>query len=808
MRFFKIFTTVCAMLTTSYAAFADSYTKATVDLQGEKFTVDTIRHYKCGPGMTRTALEYKSTTGSTRIHAYVIKTMLKDAKNVEFKVEVGNDSCLNAETVTSMGRRHSVEGSRYLTGVNGDFFITGSFGGPYSQYGIVGYPNTASASHGKLISPDVIDHVSRENAFVLDKDGYMRIDATDLSYSANIGGADIKIDEANFHRFDGQTIIYNSYIGKYTKTAAGGVEVAFTLAPGEAWEMNKDLKMVVTQAAYEGGNMAVPADGIVISADKAATDNIAKLRALNVGDEITVKYTLSLPSYGNLKPEGVREIIGGDVKILRDGETVMTANRWINPRDSFNPRTLIGYDKDRTMVVICAIDGRGVSSGTTYPQGADLMRTYGCYDALDFDGGGSTLMWAELEGTINTPCVTPERAVGNGIFAVLHAPDDEEIAEIRFADYALRVPKYVSYHPVFYGYNKYGRLIDLDVKGVTISCDEALGEITDGGTALYTNGEGIHALKATFGGLTASIPVTIADAEDITVPYTDVILDNHRTWKIDVNAIVSGKTLPIEPRALAWTSSDENVLKVNDEGYANGLKNGTATLTGVIGDITRIINVTVQCPESELMSVSGESDPAAWKMTRSNVKSDATITALDGGGLAVDFKLSSTRSPSLTLTPIEDMKLYSLPDELRLTMKLSGGVKFTSTVAAFTFGDGERTNVTLPVLETGDAQEFKIDFSQVTDTTCLGKYPIKLNSLRFNISGKASTAYKLEIPSFKTYYKDYSGAGVDNVIIDNEDVNVAPIYYNLQGIRVTNPKAGEIYIVRRGNKVSKVLLTE
>lgn len=429
MKLLKSVAAVCFTLVASASAFS---TPSTVDLQGETFTVDTLRHYKCGPGMTRTALEYRSTTGNTRIQAFVIKTMLREAENVKFKVEIGNDSCLNAETVTSMGRRHSVEGERYLTGVNGDFFITGSFGGPYSQYGIVGYPNMSSASLGKLMSPDVIDWVSRENAFIIDKDGYMRIDATDLSYSASIDGVEMPISNANFHRLDGETVVYNSYMGKYTKTAAGGVEVAFTLAPGETWALNKNLKMVVSQAAYDGGNMAIPADGIVISADKAATANIEKLRSLKPGDEITVNYSLSLPSYGNLKPDGVQEIIGGDVKILREGETVMEANRWINPRDAFNPRTLIGYDKERTMLVICAIDGRStISSGTTYPQGADLMRSYGCYDALDFDGGGSTLMWDAMEGTINRPCVSPERAVGNGIFAVLHAPDDEEVAEIR-----------------------------------------------------------------------------------------------------------------------------------------------------------------------------------------------------------------------------------------------------------------------------------------------------------------------------------------------------------------------------------------
>lgn len=804
MKLFKPIAAVCFTLVASASAFS---TPSTVDLQGETFTVDTLRHYKCGPGMTRTALEYRSTTGNTRIQAFVIKTMLREAENVKFKVEIGNDSCLNAETVTSMGRRHSVEGERYLTGVNGDFFITGSFGGPYSQYGIVGYPNMSSASRGKLMSPDVIDRVSRENAFIIDKDGYMRIDATDLSYSASIGGVEMPISNANFHRLDGETVVYNSYMGKYTKTAAGGVEVAFTLAPGETWALNKNLKMVVSQAAYDGGNMAIPADGIVISADKAATANIEKLRSLKPGDEITVNYSLSLPSYGNLKPEGVQEIIGGDVKILREGETVMEANRWINPRDAFNPRTLIGYDKERTMLVICAIDGRStISGGTTYPQGADLMRSYGCYDALDFDGGGSTLMWDAMEGTINRPCVSPERAVGNGIFAVLHAPDDEEVAEIRFADYAVRMPRYGSYRPVFYGYNKYGKLIDMDVDGVTLSCDGALGEIVADGSTLYATGSGSHVLTASLGALKAEVTVTIVVADDVKVAYPEVVLDNHREWKIGLNAVVGGKEMPIEPCALEWTSSDASVVTVVD-GVAKGVKNGTATLTGVNGSVTCSVNVTVQCPTAELMPIEGASNPEAWKIESYNVKDDAAITALTGGGLAVDFALSGTRAPNLTLVPVRTMLLYSLPDELRLTMRLVGGVAVKNAVASFTLADGSNVSASLPGFESGDAQDYTVDFAQIADTDNVGIFPIRLNSLRLNLSGgKKDTAYRLEIPTMNMRYRHFNDAGVYDLTVDYADV--APVYYNLQGMRIAKPQPGTVVIVKRGARVTKEIVAE
>lgn len=45
--------------------------------------------------------------------------------------------------------------------------------------------------------------------------------------------------------------------------------------------------------------------------------------------------------------------------------------------------------------------------------------------------------------------------------------------------------------------------------------------------------------------------------------------------------------------------------------------------------------------------------------------------------------------------------------------------------------------------------------------------------------------------------------GIKSVIADDNSSNEAPVYYNLQGMRVVNPKAGQIYIVKQGNKSTK-----
>lgn len=48
--------------------------------------------------------------------------------------------------------------------------------------------------------------------------------------------------------------------------------------------------------------------------------------------------------------------------------------------------------------------------------------------------------------------------------------------------------------------------------------------------------------------------------------------------------------------------------------------------------------------------------------------------------------------------------------------------------------------------------------------------------------------------------------GIDNIEVEEEaDYDAVPEYYNLQGVRVNNPEQG-IYIVRRGNKVTKEII--
>ena len=51
-------------------------------------------------------------------------------------------------------------------------------------------------------------------------------------------------------------------------------------------------------------------------------------------------------------------------------------------------------------------------------------------------------------------------------------------------------------------------------------------------------------------------------------------------------------------------------------------------------------------------------------------------------------------------------------------------------------------------------------------------------------------------------YLALSTTGIESAVTDADE---APVYYNLQGIRVAEPEAGVIYIERRGSVAKKVI---
>ena len=81
-----------------------------------------------------------------------------------------------------------------------------------------------------------------------------------------------------------------------------------------------------------------------------------------------------------------------------------------------HPRTAIGSSQDRKYLIMAVVDGRqqGYSIGIDLYDLAALMKEFGCSDAINLDGGGSSTMIVE-DRIVNRPSdIRGPRAVSIG----------------------------------------------------------------------------------------------------------------------------------------------------------------------------------------------------------------------------------------------------------------------------------------------------------------------------------------------------------------------------------------------------------
>ena len=133
--------------------------------------------------------------------------------------------------------------------------------------------------------------------------------------------------------------------------------------------------------------LIIPENGIVISAPKE------KLEGFKLGEKVEITYKIT-PEWKDIK-----HIISGGPYLMKDGEIFIDAqSQKLTSISGRNPRTAIGYTKDNTMIIV-TVDGRKEgSSGVTLNELANLMKELGCYEAINLDGGSSTVMF--VNGTI------------------------------------------------------------------------------------------------------------------------------------------------------------------------------------------------------------------------------------------------------------------------------------------------------------------------------------------------------------------------------------------------------------------------
>ena len=742
---------IAGMLMLTAASTASAYT---YDIKGETYQVDTLFHAQVGPGTTQTSLLFTGPSYDMRV--FYITIDLEDP-NVSIRAVSGQDMVAGGETTSSMAQRHSTEGAQYFAGVNGDFFVTS--GSTKNGVSMVGTPISSCIVDGEFYK------TSNENfQFAVDVEGVPFIGTANYLTSTAVSGANtVLFKGVNVGSIDNGITVYTPRYYGATDSDAGCAEVTARLADGETFSPGKSCRMVITGTPSTAGNMDIPEDGFVIHGRGSNVEGGTTIGAfdfvnsLKEGDEITLNSVVLMGSE-SIVPQ---QMISGQPHALQDGVELGP----VEDTSGFHPRTVIGYGDNKTKVVMMVVDGRStISNGAMTSQLGYLMKYAGATDAINLDGGGSTTLYTQALGIRNVPSDGKERADANAIFVVSSAPTDNEIAKITFADWGLKdFPCHGIYKPVIYGYNKYGVLVDTDVEGFTLSCEASLGYIKEDGETFVANGSGLHALTATYNGLTATIPVMVLEGEGMSMRLDSVVNDTFRSYPVEVESANPYREQPVilDPASFTWSTNDGSIVDIDAEtGVLKGLTDGEAMVECVMGEFSDELKVLVQKPTSHVMAIDPDMDVNTWSITQTGGR-DITAEALDNG-MKLTYTGASGRNPYIRLT--KTVQVWSLPDAIRIRIN-PHDAPVSSMVLSLYDGLNNNVNYTPEITLTPNAENIiEIATKEWTDSADMASYPIKLGYINLKMGTSTSgTEYTIDIPGIEAVYNAVSSGGVSAV---------------------------------------------
>ena len=296
--------------------------------------------------------------------------------NSKIKVEpvLASATLSHKASITAMAKKNNS-----LVAVNGAFFLPQT-----------GCPLGTMMVDKKLYTGPVFNRVAMgifDNGFKMDR---VKLNAT-----LKCGWNEIKVDNINQPRMSvAYTLCYTSDWGKMSPVSPkNGMQVV--VSDGKVISITKERS-------------PIPLNGYVL------VGPATNLSSLRINDKVSLDIKTS-PEWGN-----VNHIISGGPYLVKNGEVfVDIQEQKLLAIGGRNPRTAIGYTKENRFIMITADGREGSSIGLTLKELAMLMQKLGCVNAMNLDGGGSTVMY--VNGMIaNKPPVSGGIALSNALTISLH----------------------------------------------------------------------------------------------------------------------------------------------------------------------------------------------------------------------------------------------------------------------------------------------------------------------------------------------------------------------------------------------------
>ncbi len=705
------------------------HSQETVTLTSGTYTVDTIASYPVGPGTQYTELRLLTGAPYNKRLDVFYTTVDATQPTITFEGVLSGDSIVGCERPSNMAKRKSDDDRIFFTGTNGDFYYT-------------------SGDIGLAIGNNIIEnefaHTPNANRTSVAYGADGRVHCGLIIYRGKVrhSSGDMVITNVNHRRGNDALVLYNKYNGHYTKTDATGTEMRLRLCDGEKMETSGEMRVVVLNKEENKGNTKIEEDEMVLSGHGASA---VYLSNIGIGDTLV----LDLESVMNGEKIDVASAVSGDphTQMVLNG-AVEEVNIWVGN----NPHTGIGTTYTGDTVIFCVVDGRGFSNGCTSADLGHIMVYLGAYNAVDFDGGGSSTLYVNEFDHMNNNSDGKERSVCNAFFAVSNTPKDTVISTI--APYAskMNVARYSRVVPKFLGYNQYGVLVDTLVEGVEISCDASLG-VVEGETFTATGSED-GVLVASYGAVSTEVNIILTTLDGFYVGCDTLITDNNERV-VSLKGIVGDRFVDVDTKVLNITSSDTTVCVVED-GIMLGKRNGESEIIYEKDGLSDTVVVKVEIAEEASVVFDVLRDSIGFKVKSTSSKWNAEWNRIEEGRDAyISFTYTGGRAPFVRIE--REMEVYSIPDSVTMTINSTATIAELQNKWSFNGRDTQLDDfANIPV---GEDYRMTLYSEDMVESWNQSLFPIRIFSFNFNLQGSEMDKdedYFINIKDITAHYRNVS----------------------------------------------------
>lgn len=320
--------------------------------------------------------------------------LLLDPKTVQLNVALAggtiyDESPFNGRTTLSK----IIEQSKASGGINADFFQWGDDPG--------GDPSGAMIHLGKLLSRPTTG--GRADAIGWDSDSLLSLLDLDWEASASIGTQIIPIDDINARSDDSEVILHTTDAANFYATTPQ--TAIYLKAPESQLTTNREYQLTINSIKPTQSKTQLPTGEWVLTMPTARFENLTQPQ---IGDLISIKVNIA-----GLDPNKMTNVIGGGPDLVVKGipQSFPTTDSFAETK---HPRSAIGSTADGKIWLV-VVDGRQPQSGGIKLNDlATKLRDWGCTQAMNLDGGGSSSI-NFFQTVLNKPSAGSERAIANAV---------------------------------------------------------------------------------------------------------------------------------------------------------------------------------------------------------------------------------------------------------------------------------------------------------------------------------------------------------------------------------------------------------